>query len=40
MPDGFEIEFTQPVDPISAKDLASYSVESYIYKYQPVYGSP
>lgn len=40
MPDGFEIEFTQPVDPKSAEDLASYSVESYIYKYQPVYGSP
>jgi hypothetical protein len=40
MPDGFEIEFTQPVDPASAKDIASYSVESYIYKYQPVYGSP
>lgn len=40
MPDGFEIEFTQPVDPKSAVDLASYSVESYIYKYHPVYGSP
>ena len=40
MPDGFEIEFTQAVDPKSAQDLASYSVESYIYKYQPVYGSP
>lgn len=40
MPDGFEIEFTQPVDPKSAEDLASYSVESYIYKYHPVYGSP
>ena len=40
MPDGFEIEFTQPVDPKSAEDLASYTVESYIYKYQPVYGSP
>ena len=40
MPDGFEIEFTLPVDQKSAEDLASYSVESYIYKYQPVYGSP
>ncbi len=40
MPDGFEIEFTQPVDPKSALDLASYNVESYTYKYQPVYGSP
>ncbi|TJZ52518.1 hypothetical protein FAZ15_19200 [Sphingobacterium olei] len=40
MPDGFEIEFTQPVDLTSAEDLASYRVESFIYKYQPVYGSP
>lgn len=40
MPDGFEIEFTQPVDSKSALDLASYNVESYTYKYQPVYGSP
>ena len=40
MPDGFEIEFTQPVDRKSAEDLASYSVESFIYKYHPVYGSP
>lgn len=40
MPDGFEIEFTNPVDIKSAQDLASYSVESFIYKYQPVYGSP
>lgn len=40
MPDGFEIEFTSPVDMKSANDLASYSVESFLYKYQPVYGSP
>lgn len=40
MPDGFEIEFTKPVDPRSAADLASYSIESFIYKYHPVYGSP
>lgn len=40
MPDGFEIEFTKPVDPKSAENLSSYSVESFIYKYQPVYGSP
>ncbi|MEP7319798.1 MAG: c-type cytochrome [Panacibacter sp.] len=39
-PDGFEIEFTKPVDKKYAADLASYSVESYIYKYQAVYGSP
>lgn len=40
MPDGFEIEFTKPVDPATAEDIASYSVESFIYKYHPVYGSP
>lgn len=40
MPDGFEIEFTKPVDKKSAEDLASYSVESFIYKYHAVYGSP
>lgn len=40
MPDGFEIEFTKPVNKRYAADIASYSVESYIYKYQGVYGSP
>jgi len=40
MPDGFEIEFTQPADKKSAEDIASYSVESFIYKYHAVYGSP
>ncbi len=40
MPDGFEIEFTKPVDKKSAEDLASYRIESFIYKYQAVYGSP
>jgi cytochrome c551/c552 len=40
MPDGFEIEFTKPVDKKSAENLSSYEVESFIYKYHPVYGSP
>ncbi|MCC9167002.1 hypothetical protein LN893_09100 [Pontibacter sp. XAAS-A31] len=40
MPDGFEVEFTTPVDKKSAEDLASYSVESFVYKYHAVYGSP
>lgn len=40
MPDGFEIEFTKPVDRKYAEDIASYSIESYIYKYHGVYGSP
>lgn len=40
MPDGFEVEFTMPVDKKSAEDLASYSASSFIYKHHPVYGSP
>lgn len=40
MPDGFDIEFTLPVDKTSANDLSSYSGRSFIYKYHPVYGSP
>jgi cytochrome c551/c552 len=40
MPDGFEIEFTKPVNRQSAEDLASYAIESLTYKYHPVYGSP
>jgi len=40
MPDGFEIEFTQPVDKASAEDLDSYKAKSYIYKYHAAYGSP
>ncbi|MEO6150486.1 MAG: c-type cytochrome [Mucilaginibacter sp.] len=40
MPDGFEIEFTKPADIKSAEDIASYAIESYIYKYHSVYGSP
>lgn len=38
--DGFEIEFTQPVDRKLAEDLDSYSGRNYTYKYHPVYGSP
>ncbi len=40
MPDGFEIEFTHPVDKATAENLDSYYGRSYIYKYHPVYGSP
>jgi len=40
MPDGFEIEFTYPVDKTTAENLDSYFGRSYIYKYHPVYGSP
>src|SRR5690606_2544963 len=40
MADGFEIEFTLPVDAKSAEDLASYTLETHTYKYNSVYGSP
>lgn len=40
MPDGFEIEFTKPVDREIAEDIASYQFENFTYKYHPVYGSP
>lgn len=40
MPDGFEVQFTQPVDRKLAEDLDSYSGQSFIYKYHSVYGSP
>jgi len=40
MPDGFELEFTKPVDKAKAEDLSSYGGRSFIYKYHPVYGSP
>lgn len=39
-PDGFEIEFTHPVIKASAENVDNYLVNSYTYKYHPVYGSP
>lgn len=39
MPDGFEIEFTRPVDIARAK-AANYAVTSFTYKYGHKYGSP
>ncbi|MDQ2664734.1 MAG: plastocyanin/azurin family copper-binding protein [Gemmatimonadota bacterium] len=39
-PDGFEITFTAPVDRATAGDPASYGVNSFIYKYHHIYGSP
>jgi cytochrome c551/c552 len=39
-PDGFEIEFTKPINKNSAANIASYAIESFTYKYHPVYGSP
>jgi cytochrome c551/c552 len=40
MPDGFEIEFTKPVNAMTAENVNNYDISSYIYKYHPVYGSP
>jgi hypothetical protein len=39
-PDGFELTFTEPVDPASAADPASYSARAFTYIYQAKYGSP
>lgn len=39
-PDGFELTFTEPVDPVTAGAVASYKMETYTYIYQSSYGSP
>jgi glucose/arabinose dehydrogenase len=39
-PDGFELEFTRPVDPAAAGQPSSYTLETYTYIYQSSYGSP
>jgi hypothetical protein len=39
-PDGFELQFTEPVDAKSTADPASYAIETYTYIYQATYGSP
>lgn len=39
-PDGFELTFTEEVDPKSAGDPASYTMNSWTYIYQSAYGSP
>ncbi|MSR30797.1 MAG: hypothetical protein EXR99_04750 [Gemmataceae bacterium] len=38
--DGFDLTFTQTVDPKTAADLASYKISTYCYIYQAAYGSP
>ncbi|MFS4467354.1 plastocyanin/azurin family copper-binding protein [Maribacter sp. 2210JD10-5] len=38
--DGFMLEFTQPVNEASAKEIASYQVTDFTYKYHHFYGSP
>jgi hypothetical protein len=38
--DGFELEFTKPVDAATASEAGAYSLTSYYYKYHSTYGSP
>jgi azurin/glucose/arabinose dehydrogenase len=39
-PDGFEIEFTQPIDVKRAKKADAYEITGFTYKYGHKYGSP
>jgi hypothetical protein len=39
-PDGFTLTFTEAIDPITASDPASYSLEAWTYILQSDYGSP
>jgi hypothetical protein len=38
--DGFELKFTEPVEPKTAGDPASYKMNTFTYIYQSSYGSP
>lgn len=40
MPDGFEIEYTMPIDKATAEDVTSYKITGFNYKYHATYGSP
>jgi hypothetical protein len=40
VPGGFELEFTEPVDPQTASDPTSYTAKGFNYIYQSSYGSP
>ena len=39
-PDGFELTFTEPVDPATAGNPASYKAREFTYIYRAEYGSP
>lgn len=39
-PDGFELTFTEPVDPATASRIEAYTLETYTYVYRAEYGSP
>lgn len=38
--DGFEIEFTKPIDAKTAQNIKNYEINSFNYKYHHTYGSP
>ncbi|MEX0289724.1 MAG: sulfocyanin-like copper-binding protein [Flavobacteriaceae bacterium] len=40
LPDGFELEFTKPVNKFVASKTSSYQITSFNYKYHNTYGSP
>ena len=39
-PNGFRIHFTEPVDPVVAADVATYTLSTYTHNYAAGYGSP
>lgn len=39
-PDGFELTFTEPVEPTTAAEAARYQVQHYFYPYSHQYGAP
>lgn len=39
-PDGFQLTFTQPVDPATASRIESYALNTFTYVYRADYGSP
>ena len=39
-PDGFELTFTKPVDPVTAGKIESYAMKTFCYIFQASYGSP
>jgi len=39
-PDGFELTFTKPLDPVTAGRVESYKMKTFTYIFQASYGSP
>jgi glucose/arabinose dehydrogenase len=40
VPDGFDISFTKPIDPVTAGKPSSYDMKTFTYVYRAEYGSP